>query len=297
MLFSKNTKVLPPQNKDKWMSSLQVKKVKTKKDQIKQPFLCMANVFPRINDSVLAVGESGSGKSTVINHLFTNPYIWKNAFDRVFLFSPTGEADDIQKSLGLSSSIEDNKDLPKDLLPSIPSVITDISKAEGYLQTMMSSQDKLIDEYGADKAPLFAVLYDDFIGEFDFMRTKEFLDSFILCRHFNMTTVACAQVYTGVPRKPRMQAKHIFYFKGNQTETDQMIEQYAPPGCDKKTMEEIIAYTTKEKYQFLYINKRAECEDRFRKGFEEVVSFQCDDDNTLYSDNSNTKKRKRKRKN
>ena len=260
----------------KWKKALDIVKIESKKDKIKHPHLCMADVFPRINDSLLAVGASGSGKSTVVAHLLTSPFALKGVFDRIFLFSPTGEADDIQKSLKLGE--EDLDNMAKELLPHIPSVITDMSLATKYLQEIEASQAALIKEKGAHKAPLFAIYYDDFIGENEFMRTKEFMDSFILCRHFNMTTIACAQAYTGVPRKQRMQAKHIIYFKGNQTETDQIIEQYAPPGACKKTMEEIIKFATKDKFDFLYINKRSPVENRFRKGFKELIRFTCDDE-------------------
>ena len=263
-----------------WKTALEVHKVSTTKDKIKQPHLCAADLFPRINDSILAVGTSGSGKSTVIAHLFTNKFVWKNFFDRIFLFSPTGEADDIQKSLKLEDFDENTlPTLGEELLPNIPSIITDMSLAPGYLKEIEDSQKKLIKENGAHKAPLIAVYYDDFIGENDFMKSKEFMDSFILCRHYNMTTIACAQAYTGVPRKQRMQARHIFYFKGNQTETDQMIEQYAPPGCDKKTMEGIIKFATEKEYDFLYINKRSPIKNRFRRGFTDIIRFICQDMN------------------
>jgi ABC-type lipoprotein export system ATPase subunit len=45
------------------------------------------------------VGQSGSGKSVLLHNLMTRPEFYKDAFDKTFLISPTGESDDVQKQL------------------------------------------------------------------------------------------------------------------------------------------------------------------------------------------------------
>lgn len=229
--------------------------LKTLKDKIKQPPQCKSNILPQINSPVLFVGDTGSGKSTVLVNLLTRKDMMGKCFDRVFLVSPTGKTDDIQKHLKL----EDEE------------IISDLTEAPEVIQELMDSQEQQIEKEGAHKSPFYAIVYDDVIGDRELLKHACFVKSFIACRHYNFTTFLCSQSYTAVPRKCRLQAKNIIYFKGSNSENEKICEEYAPPGYNKKAFLRLIDFATDEPYSFLHINKRVHFSERYRRNFEEII--------------------------
>ena len=245
---------------DKGLAALAIHPLPTRKDKIKQPTLAEANIIPRVNSSVLMVGASGSGKTTLLANLLTKKEFLGKAFDRVILISPTGKSDDIQKYL----------ELPEE------DIWSDMNEAADLLQPIMDEQDEIISEDGADKAPLIAIIFEDVIGDRELMKSPQFIKSFVANRHYNFTTFICSQSYTAVPRKCRMQAKNIFYFRGSNSETEKITEEYSPPGFSKKEFIQIIDYCTDEmKYDFLYINKNVPFAERYRKNLDVIIDLEA----------------------
>jgi hypothetical protein len=149
------------------------------------------------------------------------------------------------------------------------------------IQEILDSQRTLIEEKGANKAPVYALVYDDVIGDRDLMKAPQFVKSFIACRHYNLTTFICSQSYTAIPRRCRLQAHNIFYFKGSNSETLLMAEEYSPPGFSKKAFINIIDFCTSGRYDFLHINKRVPFESRYRRNLDEVVEIDRIDQEAL----------------
>ena len=88
----------------------QIAKIETSKDAIEQPELAKhENMYiPPLGSSVVISGKSGSGKSTLLANLLLdgrfygpNPLKPKGWFEKIFLFSPTANGDDVQKSLNI----------------------------------------------------------------------------------------------------------------------------------------------------------------------------------------------------
>ena len=81
----------------------EIKPVKTSKDEIVHPALALESVIPKLNTSTIICGKSGSGKSVLLHALITEKRFYDKYrhFDKIFLVSPTGEQDDVQRSLGL----------------------------------------------------------------------------------------------------------------------------------------------------------------------------------------------------
>lgn len=238
-------------------SALKIQIIPTSKDKIKQPDLSKLDVIPRINSSVLFVGASGSGKTTVLANLMTRKDMFKGAFERVFLISPTARSDDIQKYL----------DVPDE------DICDDLLEAPDLLQEIMDSQRGEIIEKGAHKAPKYCIIFDDVIADRDLMKCDQFTKCFIACRHYNLTTLICAQSYKGIPRKCRLQANNIIYFRGSQSENETIIEDRCPPGMHKKTGLAMIEFATKESYSFLHINMRCDFESRYRRNLDEIIQI------------------------
>ena len=76
-----------------------IEPVKTSKDAIKHPKLSEEGVIPRLCSSCILVGKSGSSKSVLLQNLMTRKEFFAGHFGKVFLVSPTAEADDVQLAL------------------------------------------------------------------------------------------------------------------------------------------------------------------------------------------------------
>lgn len=274
---------------------LSIKQIETSKDDIQQPELAAHEdmYIPPLGSSVVISGKSGSGKSTLLANLLlderfygpskTKPNGW---FDKIFLFSPTANGDDIQKSLKI----------PKKY------VFTDLSEAPELLTTILDSQQEKIDEAdGADKVKQYCIIFDDIIGDVAFMKEKSFTRCFYQVRHVNCTTFICTQHFKRVPKICRLQANFVFFFQGSAAEVEVIVEEYAPPMYSKKEFTQIVNENTSGKHDFLTINNKIETAKRFRKNLGEIIQLDRlqttdidndadddeDDDSQFYDDNNN----------
>lgn len=241
---------------------LKIKPIPTRKDKIKQPDLAKSDVIPRINSSMLFIGHSGSGKTTLLANLLKRKDMYKNAFDEVYLISPTAKSDDIQKFLDL----EDDH------------IVDDLKDAPAVLEDLMEEQRGKIETLGAHKAPLIGVVFDDVIGDRDLLTSPQFIKCFIACRHYNFTTMICSQSFKGVPRKCRLQANNIFFFRGSNSEMESVLEDRSPPGMNKKQGLAMIEFATKEEYSFLHINMRKPFEERYTRNLDETIHYTIQQD-------------------
>lgn len=247
---------------------LQIKEVPTSKDKIEQPALAddPKMYIPKLGFSVIVSGKSGSGKSTLVANLFTDPRFYGPSeerpngwFDKVFLFSPTANGDDVQKSLNI----------PKN------HVFTDLDEGVELLEVILDSQASKIEKAGAaDRVPQFAILFDDIIGDTQFMNEKAFTRCFYQVRHVNCTTFICTQHFNRVPRVCRLQANFIFFFQGSQSEVETVVEEFAPPQYSKNEFRQLVTEATgKNKFDFLTINMKVGWDLRFRRNLNEFVEL------------------------
>lgn len=274
-------------------SDLSIKPIETSKDRIEQPDLSKDDnmYIPPLGSSVIMSGKSGCGKSTLLANLLlderfygpstTRPEGW---FDKIFLFSPTANGDDIQKSLGVDKKY----------------VFTDLSEAAALLDLILDTQQKKLDKAdGADKVPQYAIIFDDVIGDTKFMNEKAFTRCFYQVRHVNCTTFICTQHFRKVPKVCRLQANFVFFFQGSAAEVEVVTEEYAPPMYTKKEFTQMVNDATKERYSFLTINNKLGWDKRFRRNLDEFITLsymeQADqqrkqDDQKTDSDMINTEK-------
>ena len=237
---------------------LSIKTIPTKKDKIKQPLLSQENVIPRINSSVLFIGSSGSGKTTVLANLLTRKdMLGAGVFDRIFLISPTAYSDDIQKYLKID---------PDD-------ICDNLNDAPALLRDIMDTQRTAIEQEGAHKAPLFCIVFDDCVADTDLLRAPEFIKTFIACRHYNLTTLLCSQSFKAIPRKCRLQAHNIIFFRSSGSEVECIVEDRSPPNMNKKRAQRLVEFATTEPYSFLHINMRCPYETRYRRNFDEIINI------------------------
>lgn len=244
---------------------LSIKHIETSKDEIEQPEPAKhENMYiPPIGSSVIICGKSGCGKSTLLANLMTDPRFYGPSkdrpggwFDKVFLFSPTANGDDIQRSLKI----------PKRY------VFTDLDEAPELLDVIIKSQQKKLDDSSSvTKVIQVCVIFDDVIGHTKFMNSPEFTKCFYQVRHVNCTTFLCAQHFKRVPRVCRLQANFIFFFQGSQTEVETIGEEFAPPNVHKKDFMRLVDKCTEEKFSFLTINMKKPWQIRFRCNLDKIV--------------------------
>lgn len=247
---------------------LSIKTIDTSKDKIEQPFLAKDEkmFIPPLGSSVVISGKSGSGKSTLLTNLLTDGRFYGKSkekprgwFDKIFLFSPTANGDDIQKSLGI----------PKKY------VFTDLDEAPKLLEIVLNSQQKKLDQAkGAHLVEQYAVIFDDVIGNTKFMNSKSFSQCFYQVRHVNCTTFICTQHFKRVPKVCRLQANFIFFFQGSQSEVETIAEEFAPPRISKKEFAKFVEEATAEKFAFLTINMKVPQDIRFRKNLDYFANFE-----------------------
>lgn len=232
--------------------TMEIKNVENnRKDLIKQPELCDLKIIPKLNTSSLVVGRSGSGKSVVLSNLLKNCY--KDAFKLKVLISPTGETDDVQKSMKCDI------------------VITDLKEGVQFLEGIMKTQAKYIKEKGAHKAPLICIIFDDVMGETQFLNSSQFCACFTRSRHYNLTIFALSQKFTGIPKKCRVQTNNLIFFKGQDSEVIGVADDFCPANMSKKDFASLIKWVTSEPHAFLYINMSADESERYRKKFDEYI--------------------------
>lgn len=248
--------------------NLDIKEIPTSKDRIEQPELAADDnmYIPRLGFSTIISGKSGSGKSTLLANLFTDERFYgKSAekpngwFDKIFLFSPTANGDDVQKAL----------EIPKN------HVFTDLDEAPELLELILDSQQKKLEKAeGADKVKQYAIIFDDVIGDTAFMNEKAFTRCFYQVRHCNCTTFICTQHFNRVPRICRLQANFVFFFQGSQSEVETVVEEFAPPEYSKDEFRRLVTETTSQsKYDFLTINMKVGWDKRFRRNLDEFVKL------------------------
>lgn len=235
-----------------------IQQLETKKDKIKQPELAMKEnnmIIPPLGSSVLISGKSGSGKSTLLANLLLDKRFYNGYFDKTFLFSPTANGDDIQKQLKIKPQ----------------HVFTDLDEAPDLLEVIICAQKEALEKTTADKAKQYAIIFDDVIGDTKFMNSKAFTQCFYQVRHICCTTFICTQHFTRVPRVCRLQANFIFYFRGSMSETEILVEEFAPPHMNKNEFRRMVVDATSEGFDFLTINMKMDWEKRFRKNLGELL--------------------------
>ena len=132
----------------------------------------------------------------------------------------------------------------------------------------------IIKKQGADKAPQVCLIFDDCIGNTQFMKNKWVVKSFIASRHFNATTMLCAQHWTRVERVNRLQASMLYFWPMSQSALDLLADEFTPSGMKKKQFIMMVQEALSEPYSFLGINMRVPDKDRYRINLDQIINIE-----------------------
>ena len=194
-----------------------IRPVKTSKDAIVHPKLSEEGVIPKLNCSTVLIGRSGSGKTVLLHNLLTRKEFFHGHFDKTFLLSPTGETDDVQRSLNIPPSC----------------VFTDLQEGIQCLDRIEKFQEAEIKKKGSAGAQKFAIVFDDCVGDTKFMNSPQFVGCFVKARHYNFSVFFCTQHWKKLPKICRMQASYLCFFQISNNEAECLTSEFSPPRMPK----------------------------------------------------------------
>jgi len=240
---------------------LKIKPFRTNKDKIELKELMKDCTIPRFPQSLLVVGASGSGKTTLLQNLMLNPIFFKDFHDFVFLFARTGKLDDSLKSLKIKKKHTFTKE--QEMIDNV--------------KTIFNSQTKNIENGKIHLAPKIIMIFEDLTTNKRLMRDPIFQALWTMGRHLNIQVVSMIHKYKALERESRLNAMNIIYFRGSGDETNQLVDDFTPPGYTKKEFLEIINFATNptpdSKHNFLYICNKLPFKIRYRKNFDLILTL------------------------
>lgn len=230
---------------------LVVKPLKTDKSKIKINDYMRNHIIPIHPASALFCGRSGMGKTQLVLNLLNNRQMYKDYFDIIFLFSATAEAGDdlYQKHSGIPER----------------NVFKPDAEGIAQLEHLFKTQQDTIKKKGISKSPKILLIFDDVAHARAFLESPAYLKLHIMNRHFNISTWSLTQSYVKIPRSCRCQVGAIFFFHGaTDTEKKRLSQEHTPANLSEKQFVSMIEHATKKKFDFLFINKSAEMDERYR---------------------------------
>jgi hypothetical protein len=239
-------------------NDLTVKPSKTDKTNLPQTQFMRDGIINKFPSMLLNVGRSGSGKSTVICYLLRNKNFIGNFFDKVFLFSPTADVDDLTKILKI----------PKDRQFTKPS--------EEQLNSILEEQKHLIEKKGIKntaKNSKVLLIFDDIVSNPKFLKSDAMIKLATMGRHYLISSIINTQSYTKIPRAIRLQANSMILFPSNQNEVKLIAYDQCPPNHRKKDFLKLIEHATSGKHDFLFANYFLPANERFRKNFDTILNI------------------------
>lgn len=240
---------------------LTIHPIETDKKKIKlRPAMenCTIPAFPQ---SLVMVGSTRSGKTTALMNLMTNHNFYKGFHNFVFLFSITAKLDDSFKPLKLKKT--HIFDTEADMIEN--------------LKTIFEAQKRNVENKGIANSPKILLIFEDLTTNEKLMRNHIFKSLFTLGRHLNIQVIALIHKYKALPRTQRLNAMNIIFFRSSGDETDQLVDDFTPPGHTKKEFKEIVEYATapnaESEYNFLYICNKLPFKIKFRKNFDTILTL------------------------
>lgn len=240
---------------------LTVKPRETDKSKIELREAMSEHIIPCPPISMMMCGKSGSGKTQLLLHMLNEENCYKNYFDITFLFSETAKS-------GCDDLYEKHANIPNHRM------FKPDKDGLAQLDRIITIQKKIIKKEGISKAPKILLIFDDIAHSRKFLASNQYLLMHIANRHFNITVISLTQSYVKIPRSCRCQVGSVFFFNGaTNTEKLRLSEEHTPSNYDEKEFMRIINYATDEKYNFLYINKKAKPKEQYRKNLKTILEL------------------------
>ena len=210
-------------------------------------------MMPNLPARMLCVASSTGGKTVLIQNLILK--IYRNSFERIYIFSPTVNVDDTWTPV-------------KKYITDVMKVDTEKEQVyyEEYdpiaLKKLIETQHKVIDFQKKNKQKdLFSILIvvDDFADDPKFVRYSSILHGlFTRGRHNAISCILSTQKYNVLAPIIRLNASALFIFRlKNMNEVNSFLEENSAL-VDKKTLYDMYQQAVNfAPYSFFYINTNA----------------------------------------
>ena len=196
----------------------------------------------------IILGPSGAGKGILISNMILD--IYKDCFDRIYLFSPSIDVDKTWKPVKeyIEKSLKVNPDKEK--------IYFDHYDAEA-LQDIIATQHKVAEHMKAQNyTKIFQILIviDDFADDATFSRHSKLLHSLATRgRHSMISTIVSTQKYRAISNIIRVNATNLYIFRlRNAGDLEAWVDEVSAV-ADKKTLLQLYQLATAEPFSFLFI--------------------------------------------
>ena len=217
------------------------------------------------NFTWLVSGGTGSGKTNTAFWTIKKHYIDKGIFkkENIYIFSPTADIDPLVKILRIPklNTITDN-------------IVEKVSE-------LVEEQNEKVRQTSYKESPRVLFIMEDSTDQKDLLASQSLIVAFCRARHIRISTVIITHRYKALNRTCRLNCNYISIFKCNNSESEQIIEDFGVRLPDmkkserKRVLEAMIdgAFEKEKDFEkpFLFINNKNP-ERRFNKGFHDDIT-------------------------
>lgn len=233
---------------------LRIQKLPTRSTNFPVSDLEKNNIIPKFPTNVIFCGQTGCGKTNLMLNLITRFYKFKPS--NIYLFSLTAKSDDLFTNLDVN---DDNV------------FTTEADMIEALERILEEQQNEF--ERKKEKAERILLLFEDATANKKLQQSPAFIKAFVQNRHLGIMSMVSIHKWKAFNRTCRLQAKNVFFFRAQQSEVDQLFDDFAVGKMTKKWFSSMVDFATAEDHNFLYINNTVAPAERFRKNLDSKIKI------------------------
>ena len=253
------------------MNIPKIKPLDTKEYKLKQS---KYDNVPGLPCRTILLAPSNSGKSVMLSNFIND--IYKDCFERVYIFSPSINLDDVWKPV---KTYLDSRNKTDD------KIYFDEYNMEELLH-IIDVQEKLIN-YQKEKEhkQLFqiAIIIDDFADDPIFMRSSKILHSlFTRGRHKLISTFVSSQKFAALAPIIRVNASSYIVFRlRNSQDLEMFLNEMGALFKNKNELFDLYKKATEKPFSFLYVDLTTKDPNKlFYQNFDESIKITNNDNKT-----------------
>ena len=232
------------------MNAPKVEPIKIKEYTVKQSNYGIVGKLP-IRDVIL--GPSGSSKTVLLQNMILE--IYKNCFERIYIFSPSIDVDSswlpVKKYIEKEMKVQNTDEEPIYFDHYDPNALHEILDTQHKITQYMKNR-------GDNRLFQILIIIDDFPDSPDFTRKSQMLHTlYIRGRHNYISTITATQKFNALHPIIRVNATELFVYRlRNMKDLETFIDEVSAV-VDKKTLLDLYHTATSEPYSFLYVKLTA----------------------------------------
>ena len=245
-----------------------IKPYKTREVKSKQSQYQHADKLPM---RAIVLGPSGSGKTILLQNMILDVY--RGAFARIYIFSPSIEVDyswaPVKDYIEKVMKVRETKEEPIYFDHYDPQALEQIVSTQHKVAGYMKKQD-------TKKVFQILIIIDDFADDPRFTRQDKILHSlYTRGRHNFVSTITSTQVFTMLSPIIRKNATALYVYRlRNYRDLESLLEELSAL-YDKKTLMQLYETATGEPHSFWFINLMAKNKkDMFHMNYDRKLEIE-----------------------